>query len=91
MGRPSDVGDGAPSPSTSSNGRRKLPAAGAHSFHLRIWPQVGDGAPEDSVWRGYVADLKGGNTRYFDDGDKLARILWEAARARFPGLGSRED
>lgn len=58
----------------------------AHSFHLRIWPQL-DAGSKGSVWRGFVADLNGSNTRYFDSGDRLARILDESAGARFPGLG----
>ncbi len=63
----------------------------AHSFHLRIWPQVGEGAGSKSLWRGYVAELSGANTRYFDDGNKLARILDEVAGARFPGLGNTRE
>lgn len=79
-----------PNESRNAKDPRKAGRSGgarAHSFLLRIWPQFNDDTSGRNLWRGYVADLSGANTRHFEDGDTLARILYEAVGAQFPGLG----
>jgi hypothetical protein len=85
---PDEFGNGSAEDTGMSTGKRKRKAqARAHSFHLRVWPQAGGEPGAGSIWRGFIADLSGANTRYFDNGERLARILELAAGARFPGLG----
>jgi len=62
--------------------------ARAHSLVLRLWPEPRDFEGQQPLWRGSLADLDGANTRYFDNGRSLCKLLAELTGAnslRCPG------